>query len=424
MTEHGFDAAIGGARRDEERSRAKERIFSFRDDFGQWDPRAQRPELWNLYNGRIRKGEQVRVFPISNWTELDVWQYVAREQLELPSIYFAHEREVFERDGMLYAASEFIERYADEVPFEEWVRFRTVGDMTLHGWRPLARGDDRGGRRARSPRRGSRSAARRAPTTRSPRQRWRIASGSATSDGTVDAREMLTGEAATAELLRLVTCGSVDDGKSTLIGRLLFDTKQVIVRPARARRGDERAPRRRLRQPRAPHRRSPRRARAGDHHRRRLPLVRHPDPALSARRRARPRPVHAQHGHRRLDRRRRRRPPRRAQGRDRADPPAHASSPGCSGCRTSSSRSTRWISSTSTRRGSARSKSSSRELSERLGISATRRDPDRGAPRGQRRRRLRADAVVGRRRRSSSGSRRSRSPATATCRTAASRCSG
>jgi sulfate adenylyltransferase subunit 2 len=133
MIEHGFDAAIGGARRDEERSRAKERIFSFRDDFGQWDPRAQRPELWNLYNGKIRKGEQVRVFPISNWTELDVWQYVAREQLELPSIYFAHEREVFRRDGMLYAASEFVERYADEKPFTATVRFRTVGDMSCTG---------------------------------------------------------------------------------------------------------------------------------------------------------------------------------------------------------------------------------------------------------------------------------------------------
>jgi len=119
MAEHGFDAAIGGARRDEERSRAKERIFSFRDDFGQWDPRAQRPELWNLYNGRIRKGEQVRVFPISNWTELDVWQYVARERLELPAIYFSHRREVFERDGMLYAASEFVERYSHEDTFEE-----------------------------------------------------------------------------------------------------------------------------------------------------------------------------------------------------------------------------------------------------------------------------------------------------------------
>ena len=133
IEEHGFDAAFGGARRDEERARAKERIFSFRDDFGQWDPRAQRPELWNLYNGRIRKGEQVRVFPISNWTELDVWQYVAREGLELPSIYFAHEREVFRRDGMLYAASDFVERYPDEEPFTETVRFRTVGDMSCTG---------------------------------------------------------------------------------------------------------------------------------------------------------------------------------------------------------------------------------------------------------------------------------------------------
>jgi sulfate adenylyltransferase subunit 2 len=133
MAEHGFDAAIGGARRDEERSRAKERIFSFRDDFGQWDPRAQRPEVWNLYNGRIRKGEQVRVFPISNWTELDVWQYVASESLDLPAIYFAHEREVFERDGMLYAASEFIERFDHETPFVESVRFRTVGDMSCTG---------------------------------------------------------------------------------------------------------------------------------------------------------------------------------------------------------------------------------------------------------------------------------------------------
>ena len=133
MEEHGFDAAIGGARRDEERARAKERIFSFRDDFGQWDPRAQRPELWNLYNGRIRKGEQVRVFPISNWTELDVWQYVAREQLELPVIYFAHEREVFSRDGMLYAASDFVERVEGETTFTESVRFRTVGDMSCTG---------------------------------------------------------------------------------------------------------------------------------------------------------------------------------------------------------------------------------------------------------------------------------------------------
>ncbi len=130
---HRFDAAIGGARRDEERARAKERIFSFRDDFGQWNPRAQRPELWNLYNGRLRRGENVRVFPISNWTELDVWQYIAREDLELPSIYFSHEREVFKRDGMLYAVSEFVQRVDGEDPFTASVRFRTVGDMSCTG---------------------------------------------------------------------------------------------------------------------------------------------------------------------------------------------------------------------------------------------------------------------------------------------------
>jgi sulfate adenylyltransferase subunit 2 len=130
---HGFDAAFGGARRDEERARAKERVFSFRDDFGQWDPRRQRPELWDLYNGRIRRGEHVRVFPLSNWTELDVWEYVRTERLELPSIYFAHEREVFERDGMLYAVSEFLPRRNGEVPFIASVRYRTVGDMTCTG---------------------------------------------------------------------------------------------------------------------------------------------------------------------------------------------------------------------------------------------------------------------------------------------------
>jgi sulfate adenylyltransferase subunit 2 len=133
IEEHGFDAAMGGARRDEERARAKERIFSFRDDFGQWNPRAQRPELWNLYNARIRKGEHIRVFPISNWTELDVWQYIAREDLELPKIYFSHEREVFKRDGMLYAVSDFVERFPEEEPFTANVRFRTVGDMTCTG---------------------------------------------------------------------------------------------------------------------------------------------------------------------------------------------------------------------------------------------------------------------------------------------------
>jgi sulfate adenylyltransferase subunit 2 len=133
IAEHGFDAAFGGARRDEERARAKERIFSFRDDFGGWDPKNQRPELWNLYNGRIKRGENVRVFPISNWTELDVWQYISREELELPPIYFAHEREVFRRDGMLYATSDFTELLPEEEPFSETVRYRTVGDMSCTG---------------------------------------------------------------------------------------------------------------------------------------------------------------------------------------------------------------------------------------------------------------------------------------------------
>ncbi|WP_028060667.1 sulfate adenylyltransferase subunit CysD [Candidatus Solirubrobacter pratensis] len=133
VAEHGFDAAFGGARRDEERSRAKERIFSFRDDTGAWDPKRQRPEVWNLYNGRIRRGEHVRVFPLSNWTELDVWRYIAQERLELPRIYFAHERRVFERDGMLYAVSPYAPLLRDEVPFEASVRYRTVGDMTCTG---------------------------------------------------------------------------------------------------------------------------------------------------------------------------------------------------------------------------------------------------------------------------------------------------
>jgi len=133
IAEHEFDAAFGGARRDEERARAKERIFSFRDDFGQWDPRRQRPEVWSLYNGRVRRGEHVRVFPLSNWTELDVWEYIRTEELEIPSIYFAHEREVFERDGMLYAVSEFLPPRDGEQPFTASVRYRTVGDMTCTG---------------------------------------------------------------------------------------------------------------------------------------------------------------------------------------------------------------------------------------------------------------------------------------------------
>jgi sulfate adenylyltransferase subunit 2 len=133
IDEHGFDAVFGGARRDEEKARAKERVFSFRDDFGQWDPKNQRPELWNLYNGRHRKGEHIRVFPLSNWTELDIWQYVAAEQVELPPIYFAHSRRVFQRDGMWLADSPWVTRLEGEDVEERTVRFRTVGDATCTG---------------------------------------------------------------------------------------------------------------------------------------------------------------------------------------------------------------------------------------------------------------------------------------------------
>jgi len=133
IEEHRFDAVFGGARRDEEKARAKERVFSFRDEFGQWDPKNQRPELWNLYNGRHRKGEHIRVFPLSNWTELDIWQYVAAEGVELPSIYFAHTRRVFERDGMWLAESPWATLVDGEEIEERMVRFRTVGDATCTG---------------------------------------------------------------------------------------------------------------------------------------------------------------------------------------------------------------------------------------------------------------------------------------------------
>jgi sulfate adenylyltransferase subunit 2 len=133
ITEHRFDAVFGGARRDEEKARAKERVFSLRDEFGQWDPRRQRPELWNLWNGRHRPGEHVRVFPLSDWTELDVWRYLAREQVELPSLYFAHERPVFTRDGMWLAVSEYVAPRDGETVEHRSVRYRTVGDATCTG---------------------------------------------------------------------------------------------------------------------------------------------------------------------------------------------------------------------------------------------------------------------------------------------------
>ncbi|MBX7456374.1 sulfate adenylyltransferase subunit CysD [Mycolicibacterium sp. 3033] len=133
IRENKFDAAFGGARRDEEKARAKERVFSFRDEFGQWDPKNQRPELWTLYNGRHRKGEHIRAFPLSNWTEFDIWSYIGAEKIALPSIYYAHERKVFERDGMLLAVHKFMQPRDDEPVIEKTVRFRTVGDVTCTG---------------------------------------------------------------------------------------------------------------------------------------------------------------------------------------------------------------------------------------------------------------------------------------------------
>ncbi len=133
IAEHGFDAAFGGARRDEDKARAKERVLSFRDAFGQWDPKRQRPELWQLYQGRVQPGEHLRAFPLSDWTELDIWQYIGREQIELPSIYFAHRRTVVERDGMLLAVSDLVTPKDGEVVEDAQVRYRTVGDATLTG---------------------------------------------------------------------------------------------------------------------------------------------------------------------------------------------------------------------------------------------------------------------------------------------------
>ena len=182
IEKHRFNAVFGGARRDEEKARAKERVFSFRDEFGQWDPKNQRPELWSLYNGRIHPGESIRVFPLSNWTELDIWQYIAREGIELPSIYFAHEREVFERDGMLLRRARVP---AGPRParrsFDREVRYRTVGDASLHRRRARPTPTRSSRSSTRSPPPGSPSAARPAATTSSARPRWKTASARGTS---------------------------------------------------------------------------------------------------------------------------------------------------------------------------------------------------------------------------------------------------
>ena len=227
IEENGFTAAFGGGRRDEEKARAKERVYSHRDDFGQWDPKMQRPELWSLYNGRIHAGEHMRIFPLSNWTELDIWHYIHREQIEIPSIYFAHEREVIERDGMLLSR-----RPGD--PAQGRREGRDQDGALPHRGRPhpdrlrgVARPPTPPPSSTRSPSPGSPSAAPPVATTGSPRRPWKTARRKATSDGQhpTDAHTAAQGE---MDLLRFATAGSVDDGKSTLIGRLLLDSKSIF----------------------------------------------------------------------------------------------------------------------------------------------------------------------------------------------------
>ena len=236
LAEHDFDAAIGGARRDEERARAKERIFSHRDEFGQWDPKNQRPELWSLYNGRVRRGEHLRVFPLSNWTELDVWEYIRLEAIPLPSIYFAHHREVLERDGMLLRGEPVRAALARR---ERERRARALPHDRRHD---LHRRDPLDGRHARRrDRRGRGCSGHRARRHACRRLLHRGR------DGRPQARGLLlSGLDPGSELLRFSTAGSVDDGKSTLIGRLLYDTKTAFedqlehVADVSRRRGDER----------------------------------------------------------------------------------------------------------------------------------------------------------------------------------------
>ena len=230
ITEHRFDAVFGGARRDEEKARAKERVFSFRDEFGQWDPKNQRPELWGLYNGRHRTGEHIRVFPLSDWTELDIWQYIAQEDIEIPSIYFAHRREVFRRDGMLLSVGPYVSRAEDEEPFEHRGALPDGGRHDLHGRGRVQRRD-----RDRDHRRDGRDPDHRAGRHPGRRQVQRGRHGGPQAGGLLLAME----------LLRFATAGSVDDGKSTLIGRLLYDSKAIFedqleaVERVSRQRGDE-----------------------------------------------------------------------------------------------------------------------------------------------------------------------------------------
>ena len=292
----------------------------FRDEFGQWDPKNQRPELWNLYNGRHRKGEHIRVFPISNWTEMDVWQYIEREDIELPSIYYAHEREVFRRDGMLLAVT----------PFTSVLRAarrstETIGPLPHRRRRdaapvrssPPAATAETSSSRSRRP--ASPSAARPAPTTSSPRPPWKTARRRATSDGAMPLRFATAGSSTTARARSSGACSSTPSRSSRTSSRRVERTsREQGVR---------------LHEPRAADRRPARRARAGHHDRRRVPLLRDAAAQVHHRRHAGPRAVHAQHGHRRVDRGPRHDPRRRAQGRARAVAPPRVSSRRCCGVR-------------------------------------------------------------------------------------------
>ena len=222
IAEHGFDAAFGGGRRDEDKARAKERILSFRDRQGRWDPRQQRPEPWALLNPRIRKGEHLRAFPLSNWTELDIWRYIERHAVPLPDIYFSHQRTVVERDGMLLAVGGPVEPEAGETPFEAVVRYRTVGDASCTGAVESTALDVYDVLAEVAAARITERGATRADDTFSESR-----------DGRPQARGLLLMSSKplisnTSTTLRIATAGSVDDGKSTLIGRLLHDTKTVF----------------------------------------------------------------------------------------------------------------------------------------------------------------------------------------------------
>ena len=265
IEEDGFTAAFGGGRRDEEKARAKERVYSHRDEFGQWDPKMQRPELWSLYNGRIHGGEHMRIFPLSNWTELDIWHYIDREEIEIPSIYFSHQRRVFERDGMLLSESPSINplRHGETVE-EQTVRFRTVGDLTLTG---CVECDGRHHRR-------DHRRDRHRPGHRARRHPWRRPVLRGGHGRPQEGRLLLMATTGQMDLLRFATAGSVDDGKSTLIGRLLLDSKSIFEDQLEAVEATSRVQGLRLHRPRAADRRPALRARAGHHHRRGLPLLR------------------------------------------------------------------------------------------------------------------------------------------------------